>query len=943
MKPNFALDLTHDGISLLFRDRGGWARVGSVALDDPKMTDHLKQLRELAEELGEGTVRTKLVIPDSQILYTTLEAPGPDDVAREVQIRVALEGMTPYPVSDLVFDWRAEGDVARVAVLANETMEEAEGFANQFGFNPVSFAARPTSGQFSGEPFFGKTRSAARILGSNEKVVPDATPVPRNPRQLDLPGAPVAESAPPEPPQPAPGPMEPPAQAEAEVDPAPAAPETEKPATPPEPSEPKAAKPAASAKPAQPKAPAASRKARASSETPVLAPFPPTPDDPAEGATPTYRPVARTEPGTTPPPPKRPNGAAPLRADNSAPDASDAPPAPKAAPAPAVDAPAFSSRRSEPAPAEETPQATPEPAAPAPEPEAPKAKVAAPAAPQPETPAQPEAKTETPKKTPPVIDDTGPGPRILSGEAETRRQAMARALGASNDQPEKANGLLSRVTTGLGGISAATNGRFKRLRTKEETEGAPALDAAPVPPKPAKEPKPAKAPKPEKAAKTDKPAGRFKRKPKTEEPDPRAKEAEALTVFGARQAQAYDRGRPRYLGLILTLVLLLLMAAAALWSTVFLGDEEVALFNPGTPDDIVTEEAPAAEPAPEETPEPETASVLSVEEAEAQYAVTGVYQRAPEALGEPETAAGDEVYVASIDPTVEATDAVALPATPRLAAPTDTAIPPPPPGTTFDLNDEGLVVATPDGAVSPTGVIVTRGRPPVVPAPRPADLVPEQAETQDDAALDLPRLDPRERPENLNELAERARLGGQTREELAALRPPKRPEDLAASIAEEEEADLAEAEALNDSIEDAVAEIAIVDPTELAVEASRRPEDKPSNFSAVVAAAREQEDNSDGSQVVAAAARPQPSIPTAASVARTATMKNALNLRDLNLIGIYGSSASRRALVRMGNGRYVKVSVGDRLDGGRVVAIDDSRLVYQKGNRQLALEVLPLG
>jgi type IV pilus biogenesis protein PilP len=95
--------------------------------------------------------------------------------------------------------------------------------------------------------------------------------------------------------------------------------------------------------------------------------------------------------------------------------------------------------------------------------------------------------------------------------------------------------------------------------------------------------------------------------------------------------------------------------------------------------------------------------------------------------------------------------------------------------------------------------------------------------------------------------------------------------------------------------------------------------------------------------VAAAVQSNQPIIPSSASVARTATMKNALNLGRVNLIGVYGSSSSRRALVRMGNGRYVKVSVGDRLDGGQVVAISDTRLVYQKGGRQFALDVLPLG
>ena len=83
----------------------------------------------------------------------------------------------------------------------------------------------------------------------------------------------------------------------------------------------------------------------------------------------------------------------------------------------------------------------------------------------------------------------------------------------------------------------------------------------------------------------------------------------------------------------------------------------------------------------------------------------------------------------------------------------------------------------------------------------------------------------------------------------------------------------------------------------------------------------------------------KPKIPSNASVSRQATVKNAINLRKLNLIGVYGKPSSRRALVRMGNGRYRKVEVGDRIDGGRVSAIGDSELRYTKGGRSVVLKM----
>ncbi|MAM61050.1 hypothetical protein [Maritimibacter sp. UBA3975] len=957
MKPNFALDLTHDGISLLFRANGGWALVGDLALDDPQMSEHLKELRARAEALGDGRITTKLIIPNSQILYATLEAPGPDDVAREVQIRVALEGMTPYSVSDLVFDWRAEGDVARVAVLAQETMEEAEGFAAQFGFNPVSFVARPGTGEFSGEPFFGRTRGAARILGANEKIVPDATPVPRNPRRLDPPSTPEPETAAPvdAAPEPTPEPLDPaPEPATPSAPPPSEPPATERPVLDAFPDEPETSDADTTETPKAPTAPRAARpsaKQRTTGTPPALAPFPPTPEDPSEiSKTSTYRPVMRTEP--KPAKPARPNGAAPLRAT---PDEAPGPSAPEA-PAPrgpeptaGEPAPSFSTRR---APAADP---TSKPGTP----EGPYPKVnfgagARPATPKPSDIDDSEetgAKGADDKPAKQVLDDTAGGPRVLSGEAEARRQAMARALSRKEGDPEepRESGLLSRVTTGLSGFSGSTASRFRRMpKDRPETQAplAPPVEDPTVTPVMPEAPAPAPVSEPAPNAEKPKRGGLRKRKPQPQD-DARSREAESMTVFGARQ-QASTRGRPRYMGLILTLVLLLLMAAAALWSTVFLDDEDVALFNP---DPVTTPEpeTPAADTTPTPEPEPEepAADVLSPEEAEAQYAVTGVYQRAPDALGEPETARGDDVYIASIDPSVSPNDALALPdATGAALPPPEGAIPPPPPGTTFDLTDEGLVVPTPEGAVSPTGVVVTQGRPAVVPAPRPENLVPE---TQDDAALDLPpetpSITPRARPVDLAEQNERAQLGGQSIAELAVLRPRARPASL--DTTKIDEVETAEA---NEATEEPGEVIA--NATELAVATSLRPGSRPSNFSAVVAealqSARSQTqpsaDNSDGSTVVAAAARSsQPIIPSSASVARTATMKNALNLRKLNLIGVYGSSSSRRALVRMGSGRYVKVSVGDRLDGGQVVAISDTRLVYQKGSKQYALDVLPLG
>ena len=74
-------------------------------------------------------------------------------------------------------------------------------------------------------------------------------------------------------------------------------------------------------------------------------------------------------------------------------------------------------------------------------------------------------------------------------------------------------------------------------------------------------------------------------------------------------------------------------------------------------------------------------------------------------------------------------------------------------------------------------------------------------------------------------------------------------------------------------------------------------------------------------------------------MAEQATFVNAISLNRINLIGVYGTQSNRYALIRQANGRYKKVSVGDRIDGGTVAAITDDEVRYQKGGRMIALEM----
>ena len=216
-------------------------------------------------------------------------------------------------------------------------------------------------------------------------------------------------------------------------------------------------------------------------------------------------------------------------------------------------------------------------------------------------------------------------------------------------------------------------------------------------------------------------------------------------------------------------------------------------------------------------------------------------------------------------------------------------------------------------------------------------------------AAALPETAPRGRPGAFSIEIERQQFGGRTRSELAEIRPGTRPASA--------------------QIEALVAR-AGNPPSDLAVASSITPRTKPRDFDAIVAAGllqlrQEREaralaaltpDTSDAIEAALAeeadeaaaeeATRPQNSprlaIPSSASVARQATIEEAMRLNQINLVGVFGRPTDRRALVRLPSGRYVKVQVGDRVDGGTVAGISETALQYQKGGRTVQL-TMPQG
>ncbi|SFD44861.1 hypothetical protein [Roseivivax sediminis] len=938
MTTDFALNLSSSGISLLRRADRGWRVAGEAQLDG----DLDAEMRALRAMTDDGAA-VKLVLPEDQIKFLSLEDPGTPS-GRAEAARAVLDGATPYPIDELSHDYAVKKGRLFVAAVARETLEEAEQFALAQGFRPVCFVGLPMPRKFNGEIFFGACDSWDGEAPSREtppiRVMTDE---------------------------------------EAQAMAARAAKEAARKATPAPAAQPQTAE----ASPAP--APADVQASRV--------PEPATAEPPSATAT------RRAAPAPTPPP-AEPAPAAQAR------KTAQAQPAPSAPAAPQVQTTPETPARETPAPPPE-PEHTvrPLPAEPAPDPDTSPARTPqAPEVPSPNTAASEPAPVPTfssirarrdvpPPTAAPRVDgpegpadgsDAGPLNRPVPrrpnpDEVQARLRTIAATAPSKSDVPPPP---AQAPAAGRG-----ARGILGRLKPGQEEAAGPAAAQPSTPhttPKVATQPKPAVSmEKPPAAVAPEAPSAPERiaaLRPGREPPTTRAPaqdnagggaavltagtddEAQRMTIFGARQRAEQERigGKPRYLGLLLTVVLLIFLAGVAAWASVFLEDGLARFFRSDSdeaqvaqlPDPAATEtsasgtgsgpdaqpqESPdtrvaalepgtAAEPPDAETPaalsEPETARALDPAEAEATYAATGIWQRAPTAplaLSPGQEGVGDP-YMLSLDAGVEAHDAVALPEAEAgyNDTPFDAPMPPAPADTVFDLDERGFVVATPEGALNPDRIRVFAGMPPVVPPSRSSVLPGGQdapaTAAEAEALKRLNSVRPRSRPVTLVEDNERAALGGVSLGELAALRPNVRPES-------------AKAEAETDTAA-----------TDQAVAESRAPIARPRNFASIVEQARERQEQQP-QQVAAAPRTVEPSAPSSASVTQQATVRNALNLRRVNLIGVYGQPSNRRALVRLSNGRYQKVQVGDRIDGGRVAAIGESELRYVKGGRNVTLEM----
>jgi len=952
--------------------------VGDVQLDAPDLHERLSVLRKTATDLDHTGLTCKLVIPNSQILYTTIDAPGPNDDDRLEQIKSGLVGLTPYDVSDLVFDWRIDGATAQVAVVASETLREAENFAADFRFNPVSFVGITTPDNFEAEPFFGMTSGAATILGADASVERDSESITVVvDTQKSVPTAPVIK--------PDPIPVQTPV-AEAASKPA-----TENVATAPRPDP----QTESMAKPTF-KSAKASLAVQVENNPPASVPID------AETQTPVAFASRRSAEAieTTPPPAAPPEATRSSVADYSALDLNDVP-----------DMPAWRAAANPPASAATDGEAllavtSPITADPQPSAALPKARYAA-AAP-------------------------------INGQAETAMSRKA-AIAASSQEAKAMTVFGARGEQTVGGkpkylglmltilllLAFAVAALWSSLFLTETESTAPTTSPAP-------EASALESTAPTTASGTETETGTTatalpEATPEStvganETSEPPLQSAIETAISDALLVPT-DPSLPD-----------VPLQTATSGDTVLPSDESQVAGVESTPVETPTISAPSPDRVAEAPP--------NSAEAERRYAITGIWQRDPAPLAEPVASGQlENLQTASIDPTFTPGTFSALPSSGPDTRP-DSLTPPGRLRASFDLDERGLVAATPEGNLSPDGTLVYLGNPPIVPGVRPGTPLPEvtltipetalpaslpgdptlvpetdtetgepltteptpkvvpetETATEEAPVVEAPEVEapavastteevsppvtsetsetttttettevtpgetetplvltpeqermrefrPVPRPSSIDEtLNATTDDGSEQALDLANIRPQVRPasveeEALASAAPAPEEEDPATEET------DPAPEETVQPPSELAIAASSLPNARPRAVErraakAIANARREAEENSQSAPArTVAAAVVTPNIPSRASVARAATDTNAIPLSKVNLIGVYGSKSDRRALVRLKNGRYVKVEVGDRVDGGRVAAIGSNELRYVKSGRNITLKM----
>ncbi|GHA54756.1 hypothetical protein GCM10008927_20700 [Amylibacter ulvae] len=149
IRPNYALELSNERVCLLHRATDDvWIPLIETQTDAPDFKNVIKDMRKQAQPVPAMPARVAVMIPTSEVLFTTIDETDETTVAHKIST------LTNIPAERLVICMAEMSCENNVAAVDATTLEEAATYAQTLGFSPSGYTSRWRQFGFSNEPVF---------------------------------------------------------------------------------------------------------------------------------------------------------------------------------------------------------------------------------------------------------------------------------------------------------------------------------------------------------------------------------------------------------------------------------------------------------------------------------------------------------------------------------------------------------------------------------------------------------------------------------------------------------------------------------------------------------------------------------------------------------------------------------------------------------------------
>jgi type IV pilus biogenesis protein PilP len=161
---NYAVDLSNDGVELWHRDKDHpWQLLGKVKLSAHGFSQTIEKLKAVHGPNGDKKFIAQVRIPPSEIFASRIDLSSTADPDIAPKVYDFLAQNTPYAAQDLIYDLenRDDADIAYVAAITKQTLDEAKKFIADCGFDAAFYTSNLDKETFPRHPrFFDDDRSS---------------------------------------------------------------------------------------------------------------------------------------------------------------------------------------------------------------------------------------------------------------------------------------------------------------------------------------------------------------------------------------------------------------------------------------------------------------------------------------------------------------------------------------------------------------------------------------------------------------------------------------------------------------------------------------------------------------------------------------------------------------------------------------------------------------